>query len=115
MILVNALTKVPEDVNQRIHLRNQLNAAGMQARILPKLESLDYHLLNIQIEAYKVATENDIDDAFGDELSLYSDISQPSELLDMIMESLSDAPRAIEHLLSTLRSFLLIKGDSETK
>lgn len=115
MILINTLTKSPPDINYRIFLRNQLNASGMQTRTLPKLEALDYHFLNIQIDAYKLAAENDLEEAFGDELSMYSDVSQPAELFDILMEQLSDSPQAAEHLSSTFRSMLLVKGDPEAK
>ncbi|KAI7869247.1 hypothetical protein BDF14DRAFT_1951245 [Spinellus fusiger] len=114
MMLVNVLVKVPTDVNERIFLRTQLKVSGME-RILVKLEALDYHLLNVQIDAYKASAENDMEDAFGDEISMYSEISQPQELLDLILDSISDAPRALDHLLGTFRSMLLIKGDPETK
>ncbi|KAG0177062.1 hypothetical protein DFQ29_005302 [Apophysomyces sp. BC1021] len=114
MMLVNLLTKVPADVHERIFLRNQLKASGMD-RILPKLEALQYHLLYVQIDAYRIAAENDLEEAFGDDVSLYSDISQPSELLDLILDNIADAPRALDFLLATFRSMLLIKGEPETK
>lgn len=114
MMLINVLVKVPTDIHERIYLRNQFNAAGLR-RLLPKLEALDYRLLNKQIEAYKIAAENDLEDAFGDELSVYSDVSQPSELFDLVLESIADAPRAQDYLISTLKSMLLIKGDAESK
>lgn len=114
MMLVNGLTQVPNDVNERIHLRNLLNASGI-ARILPKLEALDYHLLNHQIDIYKKAAEDDLDDTFGDELSMYSEISQPNELFELVLDGLSESPQAIEHLVSTLRSMLLIKGEPDVK
>lgn len=113
-MLVNVVTQVPDDVHERIHLRSQLSAAGMM-RILPKLEALDYHLLNLQIEAYKIASENDLEDAFGDELSVYSDVSHPNELFELVLDSIAESPRAQDHLVSTLRGMLLIKGDPENK
>lgn len=115
MMLINIIVnKVPNEVHERIHLRNQLNAAGM-LRVLPKLEKLDYHYLNKQIDMYRMAAENDQEDAFGDELSVYSDISQPNELFDLVLDNIADAPRAQDHLISTLRSMLIIKGDPENK
>lgn len=115
MILVNSLIKSCPDLYQRIHIREQLNIGGIQSRVFPKLEELDYHLLNIQIDAYKVAAENDVEDAFGDELSLYSDISQPAELFDILIESLADTPQALEQLSCILRNLLLIRGETDTR
>lgn len=114
MMLINVITKVPDDVHERIHLRNQFNAAGLN-RILSKLKNLNYRLLNIQIEAYKIAAENDLEDAFGDELSIFSDVSQPAELFDLVLDSIADSPKAHDYLVSTLRSMLLVKGDPENK
>jgi len=115
MILINSIIKVEQDVAARIQLRNQLNAAGMKARILEKLEALDYRLLNIQIETYKVQADNDFEDCFGEEQSLYGNIEEPEELLSLILANLADAPEAVTHLVATLRGMLLIKGDQSIK
>src|ERR1700731_1739110 len=100
MILANSLIKLDKDV-----------APGMQARILGKLEELDYRLLNIQIETYKVQAENDFEDCFGEEQSLYGSIEDPQELLSLILNSLSEVPDAVSNLVITLRGMLLIKGE----
>lgn len=115
MILINALTKIPSDVNYRIYMRNQFNAAGLQSTILPRLEALDYGLLNIQIESYKELAENDMDDAFGEDISQSSDFSQPSELFDRAIENISDSTRGTEYFISVLKHLLWIKGDPQTK
>ncbi|KAI8072909.1 formin homology 2 domain-containing protein [Gongronella butleri] len=114
MMLVNVLTNVPGEVLERVHLRNQLNAGGM-TRILGKMEAMDYHLLNIQIDAYKNAAETDLEEAFGDELSMYSEVSEPHELLDLILDAIADSPEAQGHLVETLRSMMLIKGETAEK
>lgn len=115
MILANALTKIPSDVNYRIYMRNQFNAAGLQSTIIPKLEELDFNLLSIQIDLFKELAENDMDDAFGEELSIDSEFAQPSELLNRALENISDSARGTEYLMSILKHFLWIKGDPETK
>jgi hypothetical protein len=107
MILVNALTKIPSDVNYRIYMRNQFNAAGLQTTILPKLKELDYNLLKM--------AENDMDDAFGEDISQSSDFSQPSELFERAIENISDSVRATEYFVSILKHLLWIKGDPQTK
>ncbi|KAG1277955.1 hypothetical protein G6F65_008197 [Rhizopus arrhizus] len=114
MILVNAVVKVPGDANDRIYMGNQFNASGIQS-ILPKLKALEHELLDIQIDAYKDTLDADMDEAFGEDLSLYSDISQPSELFERVIESISEAPRASEQFMSLLKHLLWIHGDSDTK
>jgi hypothetical protein len=111
MILVNALASIPSDINYRIYIRNQFAAAGMQSSLLPKLEILDHNLIDMQIEAFKDTAESDMEDAFGEDLSIES----PSELLDLVMENLSDTTKGIEYLVSTLKHLLWIKGDPDTK
>ncbi|ORZ06045.1 hypothetical protein BCR42DRAFT_427576 [Absidia repens] len=115
MILINALTKIPKIASQRILLRNQLNASGMESRILPKLHALDYSQLKYQVDTYEFAAEQDLDETFGDELTLYADITDPFQLLEQLTSHLdSSSPTSMEHLLGILRSLLLIKGHSDT-
>lgn len=114
MILVNALTKIPPDVNQRIYMRNQFHAAGLQPTILPKLEELDFNLLNIQIRSFKEAAENDMEDAFGNDIIMDYAVP-PTELVNRAMDNIADSERGKEYLVSILKHFLWIKGDPETK
>jgi hypothetical protein len=114
MLLINAITKIPKIPTQRIFLRNQFNASGMEARILPKLHALDYDPLKYQVNAYEDAAEQDLDETFGDELSLYSGITDPGELLNQLVNNLTGSPSSMDHLLGILRSLLLVKGHSDT-
>ncbi|KAG1461927.1 hypothetical protein G6F56_005619 [Rhizopus delemar] len=112
--LINSLTYIPTEVTDRIYLRSQFKASGLE-RIFLKLEKLDDAALYDQIDKYRRRAESDLDEAFGDEISMYSDVSQPNELLDLILDSIADAPNALHYLLHTLRSMLLIKGDADKK
>lgn len=115
MILINALTSIPSDMNYRIYIRNQFAAAGMQTSLIPKLQVLDHNLLNIQIEAFTDAADNDMDESFGEDVSTYSENSQPSELVDQVIENISDTAKGTEYFISILKHMLWIKGDPETK
>ncbi|KAI8971225.1 formin homology 2 domain-containing protein [Pilobolus umbonatus] len=112
--LINAIAYIPNDVSDRIHIRNQFKASGLE-RLFDKLERLDDNGVLEQIATYRKRAEADLDEAFGDEISMYSEVSQPHELLDLILESLADAPNAYDCFLQTLRSILLIKGDADRK
>lgn len=101
-------------MTDRVYLRSQLKASGLE-QIFRKLERLDDPTLNEQMEKYRRRAESDLDEEFGDEISMYSDISQPSELLELILENIADAPAALDYLLQTFRSMLLIKGEPEKK
>lgn len=115
MILVNAITKIPADVNYRIYMRNQFESSGFQSSVLPKLEALDYDLLLNQIESYKEMAENDIDEVFGEDLSQNSDYTQPVELFEQALDNIADSARGTEYFLSIMKYFLWIKGEPEIK
>lgn len=112
--LINALAYIPTEVTDRVYLRSQFKSSGLD-RIFNKLEKLDDQQLYDQMDKYRRRAENDMDEAFGDEISMYSDISQPNELLELILENIADAPNALDYLLQTFRSMLLIKGDADKK
>ncbi|RCH84609.1 hypothetical protein CU098_001177, partial [Rhizopus stolonifer] len=112
--LINALVYIPTEANDRIYFRSQFKLSGLD-RVFAKLEKLDDPALYEQMDKYRRRAESDLDEAFGDELSMYSDISQPNELLELILENISDAPNALDFLLQTFRSMLLIKGDADRK
>lgn len=101
-------------MTDRVYLRSQFKSSGLE-RIFGKLEKMDDPALYDQMDKYRRRAENDMDEAFGDEISIYSDISQPNELLDLILENVADAPDALGYLLQTFRSMLLIKGDADKK
>lgn len=112
--MINALAHIPTEVTDRVYLRSQFKSSGLD-RIFSKLEKLDDATLYDQMDKYRSRAESDLDEAFGDEISLYSDISQPNELLDLILENIIDAPDALGFLIQTFRSMLLIKGDADKK
>ncbi|KAI8067755.1 hypothetical protein BC940DRAFT_300394 [Gongronella butleri] len=114
LILVNALTKIPKTSSQRIHLRQQLNASGWEARILPKLKAMHYAAIHTQLASFHEAAEQDLDEAFGEEMLRYADIHDPHELVTILLDQLQHAPKSKDHLLSLLKSLLLIKGDATT-
>lgn len=112
--LINSLTYIPTEVTDRIYLRSQFKSSGLD-RIFTKLEKLDDPALYDQMEKYRRRAESDLDEAFGDEISMYTDVSQPNELLELILDNIADAPNALHYLLQTFRSMLLIKGDADKK
>lgn len=114
MILINSITKVPKEVSKRIQLRNQLNASGMENRIIPKLESLDHPQINSQISIYKEAAQNDMDELYGEEIAIYKSINDPTKLLDLLLNLVDESPNSMKYVLNILRNMLLVKGDPET-
>ncbi|KAI8877777.1 actin-binding FH2 [Backusella circina FSU 941] len=114
MILVNALTKVPDDIGYRVYMRDQLKTAGLESSIIPKLETLGSNLIMKQIETYKAATETNLE-AYSDHADEFPESDQPQELFENVLESISDSEKSEMYLVSIIKYLLKIKGDSETK
>ncbi|KAJ1822659.1 hypothetical protein LPJ56_000646 [Coemansia sp. RSA 2599] len=112
MIFVNAVVGVSDDVEMRIHYRNQLNAAGL-SRIIKKLRSgFDSPLIALQINKFDKDAEQD----HADVLELYNqqimqDMTDPEEVFQAILAQIDDDDRAREHFLSILQRLLLLRDD----
>ncbi|KAJ2557212.1 hypothetical protein EV175_001481 [Coemansia sp. RSA 1933] len=112
LILINAVVGVSDDVEMRIHYRNQLNAAGL-TRIIKKLRSgFDSPLISLQINKFDKDAEQDQ----ADVLELYNqqimqDMTDPEEVFQAILAQIDDDDRAREHFLSILQRLLLLRDD----
>ncbi|KAI8323587.1 hypothetical protein GQ54DRAFT_303233 [Martensiomyces pterosporus] len=112
MIFINAVVGVSDDVEMRIHYRNQLNAAGL-SRIIKKLRTgFDSPLIALQINKFDKESEQD----HADVLDLYNqqimqDMTDPEEVFQAILAQIDDDDRAREHFLSILQRLLLLRDD----
>ncbi|KAJ1908528.1 hypothetical protein LPJ81_000029 [Coemansia sp. IMI 209127] len=112
LILINAVVGVSDDVEMRIHYRNQLNAAGL-TRIIKKLRSgFDSPLISLQLNKFDKDAEQDQ----ADVLDLYNqqimqDMTDPEEVFQAILAQIDDDDRAREHFLSILQRLLLLRDD----
>lgn len=113
MIFINAVVGVSDDVEMRIHYRNQLNAAGL-GRIIKKLrgDGLDSPLIALQVNKYDKDSEQDN----ADVLELYNqqimqDMTDPEEVFQAILAQIDDDDRARDHFLSILQRLLLLRDD----
>ncbi|KAJ2076818.1 hypothetical protein H4R24_005485 [Coemansia sp. RSA 988] len=112
MIFINAVVGVSDDVEMRMHYRNQLNVAGL-SRIMKKLRSgFDSPLIALQINKFDKDAEQDHTDV----LDLYNqqimqDMTDPEEVFQAILAQIDDDDRAREHFLSILQRLLLLRDD----
>ncbi|KAJ2614327.1 hypothetical protein H4S08_001755 [Coemansia sp. RSA 1365] len=112
MIFINAVVGVSDDVEMRMHYRNQLNVAGL-SRIMKKLRSgFDSPLIALQINKFDKDAEQDQ----ADVLDLYNqqimqDMTDPEEVFQAILAQIDDDDRAREHFLSILQRLLLLRDD----
>ncbi|CAG8759115.1 6976_t:CDS:10, partial [Dentiscutata erythropus] len=113
MILVNSIIGVCDDVEIRVHLRNQLHACGL-TRIIEKMKAFNHELINRQINKFERESELDYEEV----LDYYNhrilqDMTYP--LLSIIL--VVQGTRAYDFFLSAMQHLLLIRdvGEARTK
>ncbi|CAI2197944.1 7855_t:CDS:2, partial [Funneliformis geosporum] len=118
MILVNSIVGVCEDVEDRVRLRNQLHDCNL-SRIIEKMRTLNYELINRQISKF----ENDSELDFEEVTEYYNqqilqDMTYPFIiflLTYMCILSSVEGTKAHDFFLSTLQQMLLIRDEGETR
>ncbi|CAO3596601.1 unnamed protein product [Absidia cylindrospora] len=108
MMLANSIISVIEDSEVRVHLRNQLNACGLQ-RIMDKMMEYNNEHLRKHIAIYKQMHDNDYEDM----LETYNDtvlnnLDDPHDVFAAILHRL-EGTRGYDFLLSALQHLLLIQ------
>ncbi|KAL2304182.1 hypothetical protein Nmel_012924, partial [Mimus melanotis] len=109
MQLINALVTSPEDLDFRIHLRNEFLRCGLK-KILPALKDKENDELDIQL---RVFDENKDEDHF--ELShrlndIKAEMDDVSEVFHLLYNMVKDTSSE-NYFLSILQHFLLIRND----
>ncbi|XP_009079767.1 PREDICTED: protein diaphanous homolog 2, partial [Acanthisitta chloris] len=109
MQLINALVTSPEDLDFRIHLRNEFLRCGLK-KILPALKEKENDELDIQL---RVFDENKDEDHF--ELShrlsdIKAEMDDVTEVFHLLYNMVKDTSSE-NYFLSILQHFLLIRND----
>ncbi|XP_050166729.1 protein diaphanous homolog 2 isoform X6 [Myiozetetes cayanensis] len=109
MQLINALVTSPDDLDFRIHLRNEFLRCGLK-KILPALKDKENDELDIQL---RVFDENKDEDHF--ELShrlsdIKAEMDDVSEVFHLLYNLVKDTSSE-NYFLSILQHFLLIRND----
>uniref|UniRef100_A0A8C8ABX9 Protein diaphanous homolog 2 n=1 Tax=Otus sunia TaxID=257818 RepID=A0A8C8ABX9_9STRI len=115
MQLINALVTSPDDLDFRIHLRNEFLRCGLK-KILPGLKDKDNEELDIQLKVFDENKEEDLIELshrLNDIRSLYffnnvcTDVNEVFHLLYNMLKDTSSE----NYFLSILQHFLLIRSD----
>lgn len=114
MILVNAIVNVVDDTEVRIHLRNQLNASGLE-RVMERMAELDSDHVDRQIQEYKSWSENDHDEM----MEIYHErvlrnMNDPRDVFECVLSSV-EGSRGYDFFLSCLQHMLLIQEEHGLK
>ncbi|XP_054851916.1 protein diaphanous homolog 2 [Eublepharis macularius] len=109
MQLINALVTSPEDLDFRIHLRNEFLRCGLK-KILPDLKEKENEELDIQLKVFDENKEEDLIELahrLNDIKVEMDDVNEVYHLLyNMLKETASE-----NYFLSVLQHFLLIRND----
>lgn len=110
IILVNAIINVVEDVEIRIHIRNQMTASGLD-RVLDRMKELSDEHVDRQIREFRSLAESDHEelmDMYHDHV--LNDKDDPREVFEYILNDV-EGTRAYDFFLSSLQHLLLINTE----
>ncbi|KAG2196955.1 hypothetical protein INT46_008126 [Mucor plumbeus] len=112
MMLINSLVTVIEDVEVRVHLRNQMNASGLDS-ITEKMLDFNNEQLRRHINIYKQMSENDVDEI----MEIYNEtiltnMNDPRACFERILERV-EGTRSYNFFLSALQHMLMIQAQGD--
>ena len=118
LLLVNALIDSPEtDLQLRCHIRAQFISTGIK-RLLSKMESFQYEVIDKQIEQFRTNEAIDYEDLIDRENSSMvdsvegevKDLNDPAQIVDAIQSKILNT-RANDYFVSLMQHLLLIRDN----
>ncbi|KAK0368373.1 cytokinesis protein sepA, partial [Colletotrichum limetticola] len=118
LILINMIVDAPEkDLQLRMHIRAQFTACGIR-RILTKMESFQYDLIDKQIERFRTNEAIDYEDLLEKENNSIKDsvegevkdLNDPVQIVDAIQQRLRGS-KTQDYFISALQHLLLIRDN----
>ncbi|XP_007890050.2 protein diaphanous homolog 2 isoform X3 [Callorhinchus milii] len=109
MQLINALVTSPDDLDFRIHLRNEFLRCGLK-KILPVLKEKENEELDIQLKVFDENKEEDFIEISHRLEDIRSEMDDINEVYHLLSNMVKDTA-AENYLLSILQHLLLIRND----
>uniref|UniRef100_A0A8C3XFP8 Diaphanous related formin 3 n=1 Tax=Cyanoderma ruficeps TaxID=181631 RepID=A0A8C3XFP8_9PASS len=112
MQLINALVTSPDDLDFRLHIRNEFMRSGLK-EILPQLQCIKNEALDIQLKVFNEHKEEDMIEFSHRLEDIRSELEYPFEINDvynMLWNTVKDTS-AEGYFLSILQHLLLIRND----
>ncbi|KAM6124866.1 protein diaphanous homolog 2 [Phoenicopterus ruber ruber] len=109
MQFINALVTSPEDLDFRIHLRNEFLRCGLK-KILPGLKDKDNEELDIQLKVFDEDKEEDLIELSHRLNDIRAEMDDVNEVFHLLYNMLKDTSSE-NYFLSILQHFLLIRSD----
>ncbi|XP_069749530.1 protein diaphanous homolog 2 isoform X2 [Narcine bancroftii] len=109
MQLINALVTSPDDLDFRIHLRNEFLRCGLK-KILPVLKEKENEELDIQLKVFDENKEEDFIEVSHRLEDIRSEMDDINEVYHLLSNMVKDTS-AENYFLSILQHLLLIRND----
>ncbi|KAG1310055.1 hypothetical protein G6F64_004841 [Rhizopus arrhizus] len=114
MMLVNSLVSVIEDVEIRLHLRNQLNASGLNS-IMQKMLDFNNEQLKRHISIYRQMSENDTEEVMDIcNEKIMTNMNDPRDCFERILDKV-EGTRSYNFFLSALQHILMIQAQGDVQ
>ncbi|CAL8362425.1 unnamed protein product, partial [Gadus morhua 'NCC'] len=110
MQLINALVTSPDELDFRLHLRNEFMRCGLK-EILPHLSSTRNEALEIQLKVFEENKEEDMMEFSHRLEDIRCEITYPFLLLSPQSASMAKDSSAENYFLSILQHLMLIRND----
>ncbi|XP_052829634.1 protein diaphanous homolog 2 isoform X2 [Octopus bimaculoides] len=112
--LVNAIVSTPDDLEFRIHLRNEFIRTGLN-NILEKFDKpQEFEDLKTQLHVFHTQADEDSEDFFQRYENIKIELSSIEDCYGLLMNSINNTPSST-YFLSILQHFLLIREESYVK
>ncbi|XP_021273485.1 protein diaphanous homolog 3 isoform X2 [Numida meleagris] len=109
MQLINALVTSPDDLDFRLHIRNEFIRSGLK-EILPQLKCIKNEALDIQLKVFNEHKEEDMIEFSHRLEDIRSELDEVNDVYNMVWNTVKDTS-AEGYFLSILQHLLLIRND----
>ncbi|XP_019380797.1 PREDICTED: protein diaphanous homolog 3 isoform X1 [Gavialis gangeticus] len=109
MQLINALVTSPDDLDFRLHIRNEFMRCGLKD-ILPQLKCIKSDALDIQLKVFNEHKEEDMIEFSHRLEDIRSELDEVNDVYNTVWNTVKDT-KAEGYFLSILQHLLLIRND----
>ncbi|XP_041936470.1 protein diaphanous homolog 3-like isoform X1 [Alosa sapidissima] len=109
MQLINALVTSPEELDFRLHLRNEFMRCGLK-EALPHLGAVRNEALDIQLKVFEEHKEEDMIEFSHRLEDIKSELDDVGDVYNVVLSVVRETP-AESHFLSILQHLMLIRND----
>ncbi|XP_028834899.1 protein diaphanous homolog 3 isoform X2 [Denticeps clupeoides] len=109
MQLINALVTSPDDLDFRLHIRNEFMRCGLKD-VLPHLNAIRNDALDIQLKVFEEHKEEDMIEFCHRLEDIRGELDDVGDVYNMVLAMVKDT-NAEAHFLSILQHLMLIRND----